>query len=237
MNTGRVARVLRAIRLHQDLSQQAVADKARISQSAYSRAELGDLAGMTIGTFERVAGALGADVRMEVRFRGGLGDRLADAMHAALVDLTVGVLTSLDWLVELEYGFNVFGERGSVDILAWHASTRTLLTVEVKSRFTDLQAMLLSPRSRGGSCGTRLGCARGRPHRGHPGNHREPFDPRQAHGDVRCGPTRSIRPNPPLAARPDWSDRGRLVDLTRCGEGAGNAPVTRRRAGRAMIRP
>ena len=81
---------------------------------------------------------------MEVRFRGGLGDRLADAMHAALVDLTVGVLTSLDWLVELEYGFNVFGERGSVDILAWHASTRTLLIVEVKSRFTDLQAMLLS---------------------------------------------------------------------------------------------
>lgn len=144
MNTGRVARVLRAIRLHQGLSQQAVADKARISQSAYSRAELGDLAGMTVGTLERVAGALGADVRVEVRFRGGLGDRLADAMHAALVDLTVGVLTSLDWLVELEYGFNVFGERGSVDILAWHAATRTLLIVEVKSRFTDLQAMLLS---------------------------------------------------------------------------------------------
>jgi transcriptional regulator with XRE-family HTH domain len=128
MNRGRVARLLRAIRLHQGLSQQTVADKARISQSTYSRAELGDLAGMTIGTLERVAGALGADVQVEVRFRGGLGDRLADAMHAALVDLTVGVLTSLDWLVELEYGFNVFGERGSVDILAWHAATRTLLT-------------------------------------------------------------------------------------------------------------
>jgi transcriptional regulator with XRE-family HTH domain len=130
--------------LHQGLSQQAVADKARISQSAYSRAELGDQAGMTLGTLERVAGALGADVRVEVSFRGGLGDRLADAMHAALVDLTVAALTSFGWLVELEYGFNVFGERGSVDILAWHASTRTLLIVEVKSRFTDLQAMLLS---------------------------------------------------------------------------------------------
>jgi transcriptional regulator with XRE-family HTH domain len=130
--------------LHQSLSQQDVADRARISQSAYSRAEQGDLAGMTFGTFERVVGALGADARLEIGFRGGLGDRLADAMHAALVDLTVGVLASLDWLVELEYGFNVFGERGSVDILAWHASTRTLLIIEVKSRFTDLQAMLLS---------------------------------------------------------------------------------------------
>ena len=29
-------------------------------------------------------------------------------------------------------------------MLAWHAATRTLLIVEVKSRFTDLQAMLLS---------------------------------------------------------------------------------------------
>jgi hypothetical protein len=67
-----------------------------------------------------------------------------DAAHAAIVDLVVGVLGKAGWRVELEFGFNVFGERESVDILAWHAATRTLLIVEVKSRFTDLQAMLLS---------------------------------------------------------------------------------------------
>ena len=110
----------------------------------YSRAERGELAGLTVGSVDRIATALGANLSVEVRYRGGLGDRLVDAAHAALVNYVVGVLRATGWLVELEFGFNVFGERGSVDILAWHAASRWLLIVEVKSRFTDLQAMLLS---------------------------------------------------------------------------------------------
>ena len=144
MNGFGLGRVLRGIRLHQHLSQQSVAERARVSQSTYSRAERDDIEGMTLGSLERVVEALGARLRVDIRYRGGLGDRLADASHAALVDLVVGVLRSAGWLIELEFGFNVYGERGSVDILAWHAATRTLLIVEVKSRFTDLQAMLLS---------------------------------------------------------------------------------------------
>ena len=31
-----------------------------------------------------------------------------------------------------------------MDVLGWHAATRTLLIIEVKSRFTDLQSMLVS---------------------------------------------------------------------------------------------
>ena len=99
---------------------------------------------MTIGALDRIASALGGSLFIDVRYRGGLGDRLLDGAHAALVDRAVGILRRADWLIELEFGFNLFGDRGSVDILAWHATTRTLLIVEVKSRFTDLQAMLLS---------------------------------------------------------------------------------------------
>jgi len=143
-NNSRTGRILRAIRLHEGRSQRDVATQAGVSQSVYSRAERGWLAGMTIGSLDRIAEALGASLSIDIRYRGGLGDRLVDAGHAALVELVVGVLRKAGWLVELEFGFNVFGERGSVDILAWHASTRTLLIVEVKSRFTDLQAMLLS---------------------------------------------------------------------------------------------
>ena len=139
-----MGRVLRAIRLDQRLTQQAVAGRAGLSQSVYSRAEHGDLAGMTLGNLDRIVEALGAGLSIDVRYRGGLGDRLADAAHAALVDYVVGILRGAGWMIELEFGFNVFGERGSVDVLGWHADTRTLLIVEVKSRFTDLQAMLLS---------------------------------------------------------------------------------------------
>jgi transcriptional regulator with XRE-family HTH domain len=144
MNAARMGRVLRGIRFHQGLSQRAVAKRAGVSQSVYSRAERGDVEGMTLGSLDRLAEALGASLHLDIRYRGGLGDRLADASHARLVDIVVKFLRAVGWLVELEFGFNVYGERGSVDVLAWHAPTRTLLIIEVKSRFTDLQSMLFS---------------------------------------------------------------------------------------------
>jgi Helix-turn-helix len=73
MDALRIGLTLRAVRRHLNLTQAAVARRAGISQSVYSRAE-----------------------------------------------------------------------RGVSAVLAWHARHRTLLIVEVKSRFTDLEAMLLS---------------------------------------------------------------------------------------------
>jgi len=144
MRIERVGLVMRAIRRQQGRTQAQIAARAGISQSVYSRAEHGELNGMTLGSLERIVGALGATLDLELRYRGGLGDRLVDAAHANLVEHVVRRLRAADWQVEIEFGFNVFGERGVVDVLAWHASTRTLLIVEVKSRFTDLQAMLSS---------------------------------------------------------------------------------------------
>jgi transcriptional regulator with XRE-family HTH domain len=144
MKPSRIGRVLRAIRLHLRISQQAVAAKAGISQSVYSRAERGEIGGMTVDSLDSIASALGATLIIDIGYRGGLGDRLVDAAHAALADLVVRVLDRGGWQIEFEFGFNVFGERGSVDVLAWHAATRTLLIVEVKSRLLDLQDMLIA---------------------------------------------------------------------------------------------
>jgi transcriptional regulator with XRE-family HTH domain len=143
MKPTRIGRVLRAVRLHLRISQEAVATKAGVSQSVYSRAENGELGGMTLNSLDRIASALGATLIVDIRYRGGLGDRLVDAAHSALVELVVGVPERASWQIELEFGFNVSGERGSVDVLAWHPTTRTLLIVEVKSRFLDLQDMLV----------------------------------------------------------------------------------------------
>jgi len=144
MDALRVGRILRAVRRHVRLTQAAVARRAGTSQSVYSRAERGELTGMTIGTLDRIAASIGATLVVDLRYQGGLGHRLVDAAHAALVDVVVSVLRRSGWQVVLEFTFNVFGDRGSVDVLGWHAQHRTLLIVEVKSRFTDLQAMLLS---------------------------------------------------------------------------------------------
>jgi transcriptional regulator with XRE-family HTH domain len=143
MDVRHVGRVLRAIRESQGRTQGEVADAARVSQSALSRVERGMVGHITMSVLDRITSALDASLFVDVRYRGGMADRLLDRVHAALVDHVVAQLRD-GWEVIVEFTFNEFGERGSVDILAWHAGTRTLLIIEVKSRFTDLQAMLAS---------------------------------------------------------------------------------------------
>lgn len=131
------------MREHLGLTQSELARDAGVSQGVVSRAERGMAGGMTVDAVDRIVSALGGALYLDLRFRGGIADRLLDRVHASLVDHVVAALSE-EWEVVVEYTFNHFGERGSVDILAWHARTRTLLIVEVKSVFTDLQAMLAS---------------------------------------------------------------------------------------------
>lgn len=143
MDGRHVGRVIRSIREHLGRTQSEVARDAGVSQGAVSRSERGLVGQLPIEVLDRIVGALGASLYLDLRYQGGIGDRLLDRVHAALVDHVVVALRP-DWEIVVEYTFNEFGERGSVDVLAWHARTRTLLIVEVKSAFTDLQAMLLS---------------------------------------------------------------------------------------------
>ena len=53
-------------------------------------------------------------------------------------------LRALGWEVVLEATFFIRGERGSIDILGWHATSRVVLVIEVKSVVPDIQAMLAS---------------------------------------------------------------------------------------------
>lgn len=113
-----------------------------MSQSTVSRAERGRLDLVSIEQLDAVARVLRVSLYLEARWLDGDADRLVDRDHAALVELVVAMLRRLRWDVVLEYGFNHFGDRGSVDVLGWHGPTGALLIVEVKSRVTDLQATL-----------------------------------------------------------------------------------------------
>jgi transcriptional regulator with XRE-family HTH domain len=139
-----VARLLVAVRREKRLRQSDVARLAGVSQTVISRAERGRVDGMTLGVLDRIADALEVDIRLEARWRGGVGDRLIDREHAGLVEQVVKVLRREGWDVRVEFTFNRYGERGAVDVLAYHASARVLLIIEVKSRLTDLQGFLAS---------------------------------------------------------------------------------------------
>lgn len=144
MDGTRVGRLLRAVRLRLGLRQRDVAERAGISQAAYSRAERGRLEDVSIRHLDRIGEVLRITFHIDGRWRDGDADRLIDHEHAAIVEIVVKALRGWGWEVLVEYEFNHFGSRGSVDIVAWHAATRTLLIVEVKSRLTNLQAMFTS---------------------------------------------------------------------------------------------
>ncbi|HET7028874.1 MAG TPA: hypothetical protein VFI34_00055, partial [Candidatus Limnocylindrales bacterium] len=73
-------------------------------------------------------------------WRGERLDRLLDEDHAALVEGVVARLRRLEWEVAVEVSFSIWGERGSIDVLGYHAEEGALLVVEVKSVVPDSQA-------------------------------------------------------------------------------------------------
>ncbi len=107
-----------------------------------SRAERGQAWGLTMRTIVEIAEALGARASPGLYWQGEALDRLLDAAHAGLVDQVVSILSADGWRVVPEATFNHFGERGSIDVLAWHPEHEALLIVEVKPVMPDVQAML-----------------------------------------------------------------------------------------------
>ena len=144
MDAIRVGLALRALRIRLGWRQIDLAVRAGVSQSTISAVERGSVAGVSLATLERVAAALGARLDVAVRWRGEQLDRLLDEAHATLVEQVVRLLRELGWEVAVEVSFAVAGERGSIDVLAFHSASRTLLVVEVKSVVPDSQATLMT---------------------------------------------------------------------------------------------
>ena len=142
MNDVALGRALRAIRIHLGLRQADVAGRAGVAQQLVSRIECGDSGRMPRKTVSRVLAAVGADVVTTLRWRGGQLDRLLDEGHAALVGATADLLRRHGWQVLTEVTYAEWGERGSVDILAWHPATGRLLVVEIKTEIASAEELL-----------------------------------------------------------------------------------------------
>ena len=142
MDAPRFGRQFRALRVRQARRQQDVADDAGLSRSLIAAIDRGRIEGVTVGALDRAAQALGADLEIRLWWRGGQIDRLVDEAHAAIVEAIVARLRAVGWTVEVEVSFAIWGERGSIDVLAFHAARNALLVIEVKSAITDSQATI-----------------------------------------------------------------------------------------------
>lgn len=139
MDDLRVGALARAVRHRVGWTQQEVADRVGVSQKVVSLFERGHMDRLTVRSARRVANALEIQLPFAPRWRGGDGVRLLDSDHAALVNQVVALLRAAGWDVVVEYTFNHYGERGSVDVVAWHPGRRCLLITEVKGRLLDTQ--------------------------------------------------------------------------------------------------
>ncbi|HEY4753385.1 MAG TPA: helix-turn-helix domain-containing protein [Candidatus Limnocylindrales bacterium] len=133
---------VRAVRLRLAWRQCDVAAKAGLSRSTVQRIERGQLDSMALSHVRAVLRALDMDLELVPRWRGGELDRIADEGHAAIVGLVADILENDGWTVVTEVSFSVYGERGSIDLLAWHPGTRTLLVVEVKTSLNSVEETL-----------------------------------------------------------------------------------------------
>lgn len=143
MDDVRIGSALRTVRVRSRLRQADVAALSGVSRETVIALERGGLGPSRLADVRAVAASLGVRLDLSVRWQGADLDRLLNAGHAAMHGSLSGMFGSLpDWVALPEVSFSIFGERGVIDIVAWHAATRSLLLIEIKTALGDPQALV-----------------------------------------------------------------------------------------------
>jgi len=136
-----MGRLFRMARFRRGWTQKELSDRTGLSESTTSRIEGGQAGRYRLHVVQKHGDSLGLRVEIQVTGRGGEAARLLDEEHAAIVEHVAAILGGDGWLVDVEPSYSIYGERGRMDLLAFHLVTGTLLVVEVKTEITDLQAL------------------------------------------------------------------------------------------------
>jgi transcriptional regulator with XRE-family HTH domain len=142
MDDVALGRRFRALRHRLGWRQADAGSAAGVSQDLVSLVERGRIEDVSVRALRRLASGLGAELRIVLDYRGAELDRLLDEGHAALLGSVTRRLEALGWEVRPEVSFAVYGERGSIDLVAWHPATRTLLVIEVKTELVSVEETL-----------------------------------------------------------------------------------------------
>jgi transcriptional regulator with XRE-family HTH domain len=139
----RVGSSFRAIRMRLGLTQDELGIASATSRPIVGRIEQGRLNGVSLRALRRVATALDMDLNLSPRWRGGDLGRLLNARHSALHEAVAARFAALrEWRIEPEVSYSIAGERGVIDLLAWHPGSRSLLVVELKTEIVDVNDLM-----------------------------------------------------------------------------------------------
>jgi transcriptional regulator with XRE-family HTH domain len=114
-----------------------------MSRETVARIERGYSATVSLGAIRSAADALGARFDTTIRWQGGDLGRLLNQRHAAMHEVMARHIQMLEsWASEPEVSFSIYGERGVIDVLAWHPETQAALVIELKTELVDINEMM-----------------------------------------------------------------------------------------------
>jgi transcriptional regulator with XRE-family HTH domain len=144
MQDIRLGAAIRLLRQRRGMTQADLGARAGVSKSTMSRIERGHLDSLSVRAIRAVASEL--DIRVDVvpRWRSGDLDRLLNRRHSALHELVARWFGEFvpAWVLAPEVSFSIYGERGVIDILAWHPGRRALLIIELKTDIVDVNDLV-----------------------------------------------------------------------------------------------
>jgi transcriptional regulator with XRE-family HTH domain len=162
MNDLGVGTLFRAVRIRRGMRQEDVAEAAGVTRWWVSRVEQGHLDGLPLDRLRALAGVLEIRLELVASWRGADGARIVNERHSRMHELVAARLAATPgWESATEVTFSEFGERGTMGILAWHAASRTLLVIELKTELPD-PAGLVAQVDRYRRLARQIGRARGR---------------------------------------------------------------------------
>jgi len=113
-----------------------------VSASLISLLERGHAEALSVSGLRRIGSALDLRLGWDAGYRGPELARLRDADHARLAEWLTRRLELFAWTTIPEASFNHYGDRGRIDLLAFHAATQTLLVAEIKTVIAEIQDLL-----------------------------------------------------------------------------------------------
>jgi transcriptional regulator with XRE-family HTH domain len=140
----RLGNAIRLLRQRRHWTQAELGARVGLSDTTISRIERGHLRSLTLATIQEVAGELDVRIDLVPRWRSGDLDRLLNRRHSNLHELVARWFGEVipDWVLAPEVSYSIYGERGVIDIVAWHPGRRALLIIELKTDIVDVNELV-----------------------------------------------------------------------------------------------
>lgn len=114
-----------------------------MSTATISRLERGHIDGLSMAIMRRIAATLDITLDLTARWKGGEVDRMLSRSHSMLHESFARHLRALGgWIFRPEVSYSIYGERGVIDMLAWHEARAMVLVVEFKTELVDVNDLV-----------------------------------------------------------------------------------------------